>query len=171
MRTTHDNPRRWAVAFVALVCAALLGAAVDQQLPGRGTQAQAQAVPLDGRGIDAQTFRRIAEAQTPAVVSIRTEAVRERRRTDLFREDFFERFFGQPGPNLPRRSPDEQILEGTGSGFIIDSSGLILTNNHVVEGAKRIDVGLFAAVPGAGAWRLLEAKIVGQDPLTSSTGS
>src|SRR5947199_7170734 len=58
--------------------------------------------PLTG-ALDAQTFRTIAKAQTPMVVSIRTEMNAKNEMTDFFGggnapEDFFHRFFGQP-PN------------------------------------------------------------------------
>jgi serine protease Do len=132
--------------------------------------------PLSGP-IDASTFKNIAKAQIPTVVNIRTEArARTRELTDFFGggggDEFLERFFGQTPrgqqrPQQPRRQDprgDEGISEGAGTGFIIDKSGFILTNNHVVEGAERIRVSLF----GAGLGEDYAAKVVGRDPLTDS---
>ena len=122
--------------------------------------------PVSG-AIDAQTFRRIAEAQMPMVVNIRSEA---RRQTEALGDFFggddpFRRFFGlpemKPGP------PRDELLEGAGSGFIIDKSGLILTNNHVIAGASRIEVGLFPR-PGQNDRQTYQAKVIGRDPLTDS---
>ena len=65
--------------------------------------------------------------------------------------------------------PREEFLEGAGSGFVIDESGLVLTNNHVVAGASRIEVGFFAGTPGTeNGETYYEAKVIGQDPLTDS---
>ena len=131
-----------------------------------GVVALRRSDPVSG-AIDAQTFRRIAEAQTPMVVNIRSEA---RRQTEAFGDFFggddpFRRFFGlpemKPGP------PRDEVLEGAGSGFIIDKSGLIVTNNHVVAGASRIEVGLFAR-PGENDRQTYQAKVIGRDPLTDS---
>jgi serine protease Do len=130
--------------------------------------------PLSGP-IDASTFKNIAKAQIPTVVNIRTEArARTRELTDFFGgggDELLERFFGQTPrgqqrPQQPRRQDprDEGISEGAGTGFIIDKSGFILTNNHVVEGAERIRVSLF----GAGFGEDYAAKVVGRDPLTDS---
>jgi serine protease Do len=130
----------------------------------------ANSAPLDGP-IDASTFRNIAKAQTPAVVNIRTEQRRRTRQlTEFFGgpgggqrgDDLFERFFGRQRPR--GEEPPEQIMEGAGTGFIIDKAGFILTNNHVVEGASRISVSLF----GSGRSEEYEAKVVGRDPLTDS---
>jgi serine protease Do len=120
--------------------------------------------PVSG-ALDAQTFRRIAEAQTPMVVNIRSEA---RRQTEALGDFFggddpFRRFFGRPETEPPR----DEVLEGAGSGFIIDKSGLIVTNNHVVAGATRIEVGLFAR-PGENDRQTYQAKVIGRDPLTDS---
>ena len=131
--------------------------------------------PLSGP-VDASTFKNIAKAQIPTVVNIRTEArARTRELTDFFGgggDEFLERFFGQTPrgqqrPQQPRRQDprgDEGISEGAGTGFIIDKSGFILTNNHVVEGAERIRVSLF----GAGSGEDYAAKVIGRDPLTDS---
>src|SRR5713226_2480902 len=73
-------------------------------------------------------------------------------------DDFFDRFFGAPGRGGRRRGR-EQIRQGLGSGFIIDSNGTVLTNNHVVEGAVAIRVRLDDG-------RTFDAQVVGRDPLT-----
>ena len=125
--------------------------------------------------IDAQTFRNIAKAQSPTVVNIRTMArVRGRELTEFFggQDDLLQRFFGQgqgqgqgqgrPRGRLPR--DDDRQQEGTGTGFIIDKSGFILTNNHVVEGADDIRVSLF----GGGRAESYAAKVVGRDALTDT---
>ena len=118
--------------------------------------------PVTGT-IDAQTFRRIATAQTPMVVNIRTESRRlTQDLTDFFGgDDMFRRFFGQPEP---RRQPREEFTQGAGTGFVIGEDGFILTNNHVVEGATKIEVGFFNDETSA----YYEARVVGRDQLTDS---
>ncbi len=128
----------------------------------------ANSAPLNGP-IDAATFRNIAKAQTPVVVNIRTEQRRRTRQlTEFFGgqpgDDLFDRFFGRQRPRGDSTEEPDQIMEGAGSGFIIDKAGFILTNNHVVEGASRISVSLF----GAGRSEEYEAKVIGRDPLTDS---
>lgn len=126
--------------------------------------------PLTGT-IDAQTFRRIAKDQIPTVVNIRTESrARTQELTDFFGggDDLLRRFFGQGAPDSgQRRRPrteEEPRTEGAGTGFIIDKTGFILTNNHVVEGAEKITVTLYHAERGVE----YTAKVVGRDPLTDS---
>ena len=137
--------------------------------------------PITG-ALDAQTFRNIAKAQSPMVVSIRTES-RQRRQdlSDFFGggspDDLLRRFFDDPdaqqddrqqgrgqGQNPQRRQPREQTTIASGSGFIINKDGMILTNNHVVEGATKIEVGLFGEDPD----QVYQAKIIGRDELTDS---
>ena len=133
--------------------------------------------PLSGP-IDATTFRNIAKINAPAVVNIQTE-VRQRGRdlTEYFGgqggDDLLRRFFGgedpgqQPPPSRrnrggqPRQDP---IMEGAGTGFIIDPAGFILTNNHVVEGAETIRISLY----GGERLELYPAKVVGHDSLTDT---
>ncbi len=136
--------------------------------------------------VDAQTFRNVAKAQSPMVVNIRTET-RQRAQdlSDFFGgggggggqapDDLLRRFFGGPGGSdpdedeqprgqAPRRRQREQTTVAAGTGFIISKDGLILTNNHVVEGATKIEVSLY----GEDLDQLYEAKLIGRDALTDT---
>jgi serine protease Do len=131
----------------------------------------ANPAPLSGP-IDATTFRNIAKSQGPVVVNLRTSARMRREMTDGT-EDLLERFFGGQSPrNRNRRpSPREDDLPeqvGAGTGFIIDKAGFILTNNHVVEDADQIQVGLYGANMANPNERLYAAKVIGRDTLTDS---
>ncbi len=76
----------------------------------------------------------------PAVVRIDTERTITRAVPDPFGNDpFFRRFFGDNGQGLPQL-PEEGRLRGQGSGLIIDRSGMVLTNAHVVSGADTVTV-------------------------------
>jgi serine protease Do len=104
------------------------------------------------------TFASIADRVEPAVVNISTTQVAERRRTPQRRGtpdpfDFFpfDRFF-EPPQGTPERS--------LGSGVIVDPKGYILTNNHVVEQATKIQVKL------NGDRTIYSAKLIGTDELT-----
>jgi serine protease Do len=116
--------------------------------------------PLDGP-LDAATFRNIAQANSPAVVSIITQGVRQGRSI----ADFFD--FDGPVPNRRGGRGEGIPVRGAGSGFIVDDEGYILTNNHVVADADEIQVKLLGmsdlpTVPG------LRATLVGRDELTDT---
>ena len=91
----------------------------------------------------------------PAVVRIDTEKTITRQSRDPFYDDPLLRdFFG----GLPRQ-PQEEMLRGQGSGFIIDSTGNILTNAHVVNGADRVVITLKDG-------RSFDASVEGVDEVT-----
>jgi len=90
-----------------------------------------------------------------AVVRIDTERTVTRRLDPIFEDPFFRRFFGE---NLPQQLP-AQRLQGLGSGVIIDRSGEILTNAHVVNQADRVTVSLKDG-------RTFEGKVQGADEVT-----
>ena len=109
------------------------------------------------------SFADLVSEVRPAVVSVKvTRAIRPAgqsrmkwRRPGMELPEFFRHFWSMPGfaiPNLPR-------TEGVGSGFIIDSSGIIVTSHHVVKGADSVTVTLQDG-------RRLEAEVVGADPKT-----
>jgi serine protease DegQ len=106
---------------------------------------QAPSLPASG------SYREAAGRAMPAVVNILTsKALRENH--PLLKDPFLRRFFGE------RLPPDEQMAS-LGSGVIVSADGYILTNNHVVEAADDIEVGLADG-------RKASAKIVGTDPET-----
>lgn len=90
-----------------------------------------------------------------AVVRIDTERTVSRRNDPMMEDPFFRRFFGD---SFPQQSPTEQ-LRGLGSGFILDKSGVILTNAHVVDQADRVTVRLKDG-------RTFEGKVKGIDEVT-----
>lgn len=169
-----------------IVLTAVAGMAVGMVITSRldltpASSAQTVAVPainsapLNGP-IDATTFRTIAKTNAAAVVNIQTE-VRQRGRdlTEYFGggDDLFQRFFGGGDPgngnNAPqqrrnRRQQEAPLLEGAGTGFIIDKTGFILTNNHVIEGAETIRV----SFEDEARAETFGAKVVGRDALTDS---
>src|SRR5688500_18329084 len=127
--------------------------------------------PLSGP-VDAGTFRNIAKTVSPAVVNIRsTSRQRAQEMTEFFGggggggDDLLERFFGGGGQGTrPRPRQREQETQAAGTGFVISKDGFILTNNHVIEGATKIEVGFFNEESDV----FYEAKVVGRDPLTDS---
>ena len=116
--------------------------------------------------LTATTFRDIAQKQTAMVVNIRTESKQSNQLNDFFGgdgDDFFRRFFG-PNQGQPQQPPRDETVRSAGTGFVIDASGLILTNNHVVEEASKIEVHFF----GDNARDTYEARVLGRDALTDS---
>ena len=122
----------------------------------------ANSAPISG-AVDALTFRNIAKAVSPAVVNIRTEShQREQELTEFFGgDDMLRKFFGQPKKPDSKNAP---VSVAAGTGFIIAKEGLILTNNHVVEGADKVEVSLY----GEDEDVRYKARVVGRDPLTDS---
>jgi serine protease Do len=127
--------RTTALAAAALALSALAAPAGAPQGAVRpAAPAAADVQPM----IEAENaFMAVAEAVTPSVVSIRTErAIRD-----------------------PRVPPGTRVPAGSGSGFIVSPDGYIMTNNHVVAGASRVNVVLLDK-------REFVARVVGRDPTT-----
>lgn len=113
-------------------------------------------------GGEGQSFVEIAKAVKPAVVNI--YATKSTGRGDgphamPFDDPFFRRFFGDEFFRRFDQQPKERKERGLGSGVIVDSSGLIITNNHVVGKADEIRVTLSDK-------REFKAKLIGTDPKT-----
>jgi len=110
-----------------------------------------------------KTFTSIVEKTSPAVVSLKSQSTVSRESSRYydspFGEDPFEFWFGPRSPRerTPQRRNREQPVTAMGSGFIISQDGYILTNNHMVGDAKKVEIELTDG-------RKFTAKIVGTDP-------
>jgi S1-C subfamily serine protease len=120
----------------------------------------AQAAPEDApapKAIERGSFVAAAVRQVgDAVVRIDTERTVTRRAAPnpMLEDPFFRQFFGDT-----QYPSSEEILRGQGSGFLIDKSGIILTNSHVVNGADKVTVTLKDG-------RVFEGKVKGSDDVS-----
>lgn len=149
----------WKLCRSHLVAGALALGATLSLMPAQPVMAQVRSLP---------DFTDLVETVGPSVVNIRTlEKVKAGAAggADEQMLEFFKRFGIPVPPNMPRAprpdrsQPDEDQPRGVGSGFILSSDGLIMTNAHVVEGADEVLVTLTDK-------REFKAKIIGSDKRT-----
>ncbi len=104
-------------------------------------------------------FVKAAKMTVPAVVSIKNFSNRTSSRND---QDLFEWFFGNPFGNAPQQKQQQvpkDMPSGMGSGVIISPDGYIISNNHVIAGATKLEVVLSNK-------KSYIANLVGTDPTT-----
>ena len=172
------------ITFLALLTTLLLGITIGTLVSDRvlsaeedrepvallKVQAEGSPLVLDAKASIAEGFSRVAKTVNPAVVNIsttaviRTSAPAERRSPDdlrdFFGDDFWQRFFG---PMVPQ----ERKMTSLGSGVIVDSSGYVLTNYHVVattrnrQGVRKIADKITVTLSSGETYL---ARIVGGDP-------
>ncbi len=115
-------------------------------------EARLPALPAGPNPTGSNLIADLVERAGPAVVNIDT-ITRERRPALML--DPFQDFFGGQSPF----GTQEHVQKGVGSGFIIDGSGVIVTNNHVIKNASQLTVTLEDG-------RKFPGKILGRDPAT-----
>jgi serine protease Do len=129
----------WLIAFCALVLLAFAPAA-----------AQARSAP--------ESFADLAETLLPGVVNISTTQTVSDEQATTGEEDL-DQFFKDFLDRQRRNNPQQHRMTSLGSGFVIDPSGYIVTNNHVISGAEEITVRFHDDTE-------LKAKLVGTDEKT-----
>jgi Do/DeqQ family serine protease len=115
---------------LGLLVAALISSGIA------GAAAQVRAVP-ESRAQVQLSFGPVVKMTAPAVVNVYAARV-ERRPQNRSMDDFFRRFFGEGGPSIPQGRSQTSV----GSGVIVDPSGLVVTNNHVIENMTEVKVAL-----------------------------
>ena len=124
----------------------------------------------EARAAGPQSVADLAEGLLPAVVNISTSQTIKRpsgaRRVPRPRvpdgspfQEFFDDFFKEPGGPEGQPGPRTRKVQSLGSGFVIDPSGIVITNNHVIEGADEITVNFPDGTK-------LKAKLIGTDKKT-----
>jgi serine protease Do len=153
--TPLPRVRFGAAVAIAFVAGVLFASALDLTRPSYAQSGMNLMAGAASQGDVRYGFAAIAERVTPAVVSIQTErdprrsSTRSRGRVPPGYEDFFRQFDSE------RSEP----VQADGSGFIVSADGYILTNNHVVGEADRVNVTLTDH-------RSYKARVVGGDPTT-----
>lgn len=104
---------------------------------------------------DTNFITQVVENVGPAVVRIDSSRTVTSRIPEVFNNPLFRDFFGADLPS----EPQQRVERGTGSGFMLNSNGEIMTNAHVVEGADTVNVILKDG-------RSFVGKVVGTDPVT-----
>lgn len=103
------------------------------------------------------SYSSVVKRVAPAVVNVYSKrVVRAQAPSPLFNDPFFQRFFGD---RFSFGVPRERVQQSLGSGVIIDADGLIVTNNHVIQGGDQFKVALNDR-------REFEAKVVLADERT-----
>ena len=123
-----------ATAMLIALAASAFGASAQERMPERRVPSSASELRL--------SYAPVVQHVAPAVVNVyaaKTVTVRN----PLFDDPIFRRFFGAPGsPRGGLGGLGEQVQRSLGSGVIIDAAGLVVTNNHVIEGADQVKVSL-----------------------------
>lgn len=130
----------------------------ESSSPDNDNQTGERKSPIEFLEAISNAFADVAETVNPSVVTISTKTIIKNQQvtpfSEFFGDDFFKRFFNYPGG-----PQGEYVQQGLGSGIIIRQDGVVLTNDHVVEGANDIYVRLIDG-------RELEATVQGTDTNT-----
>ncbi|QUS40416.1 DegQ family serine endoprotease [Tardiphaga alba] len=135
-------------ATVSALCAIVLSQSVLSLSPASAQNRQVPTSPTELK----LSYAPIVQRVQPAVVNVYA-AKTVQNRNPLLDDPVFRRFFGGQGMQ------PEQMQRSLGSGVMVDAAGLVVTNNHVIEGADQVKISLSDK-------REFEAEIVLKDSRT-----
>jgi Do/DeqQ family serine protease len=124
-------------------------------MPQSATAQMQLRVTPESKAATQLSFAPIVKQATPAVVNVFAARVRQNPQNP-YMDEFFRRFFGEGGG---QGMPQERVQRSVGSGVLVDASGLVVTNNHVIEGMTDVRIAFADR-------REFEADIVLRDPRT-----
>lgn len=135
--------------------------------PEQNGNAQFATYNYTSAGTDLPDFTKAAESSVNAVVSVTNYGTRSNRQSggnpfgDMFSDPFFEHFFGERfrGQQRQPQSEQKEVPLTAGSGVIISKDGYIVTNNHVIQNATKVEITLNNK-------QNYTAKVIGTDPNT-----
>ncbi len=134
---------------VAIAACLTLAASALEEARGQATQ---RVVPPSRAAVQ-WSYAPIVQKVAPAVVNVYASRTEKLARNPLFDDPFFQQFFGRDFAGQTR----ERVQKSLGSGVIVDPSGLVVTNQHVIEGMTQVKVALADK-------REFEAEILLRDP-------
>ncbi|TVQ31687.1 MAG: DegQ family serine endoprotease [Phycisphaeraceae bacterium] len=177
-RMTRTRIRGFSLAAAPTLIAAIALGALTLHTPIARSQERAPEISEEAlhhaRSLS-EAFREVSRASAHSVVNIRTVRIEQMPPRQRLApppspfgpgrspfDEMFERFFGEQHFDQQRQEPQQpqrRERSGVASGVIIDDSGHVLTNNHVVQGADEIEVTLHDR-------RTFSATVIGTDPQT-----
>lgn len=152
-------------AIIAVTLAALLGSGLASaqimKTPDLAPdKTEPEKVAPQGRGQVQLSFAPVVKRAAPSVVNVYASHVEKRGASRSAMDEFMRRFFGEDGAGRGRGgAPGERAQRSLGSGVIVDESGLVVTNNHVIDNMNEVRIALADR-------REFEATIVLRDPRT-----
>ncbi|QFZ85430.1 Do family serine endopeptidase [Variovorax paradoxus] len=171
MKTALTSPRALVIALAAAGVIGAVGAGAYTSARAVGAPATAAAVAAPAAMVTLPDFSTITSRDGPAVVNISVTGTEKAPDDDTMAQlqgidpddpmfQFFRHFQGQMGPRGQQQQQQRAVpVRSQGSGFIVDPSGIIMTNAHVVKDAKEVTVKLTDR-------REFRAKVLGADAKT-----
>jgi Do/DeqQ family serine protease len=148
-----------AALLIAAPAGAQMAQTPDHTAPEKIAPDLAEKAVPQSKGQVQLSFAPVVKRAAPSVVNVYASHVETRSSSRSAMDEFMRRFFGEGSGRGRGGTPGERAQKSLGSGVIVDESGLVITNNHVIDNMNEVRVALADR-------REFEASIVLRDPRT-----